>query len=648
MEGQSNSGNQPKEAQQLNPQSSGAHFESGVKINNLGSVVSRFKMWIRRERDPRHQNIKLEKSIAPKANVLSESPISPAQVEPVTPISSEQHLPETHLPIHQTTQLAQERLAQLREQKIAEYGEYGAPTQTISAQVENVKTDAETDTIHKSEHPQEIRDDTLHVQQSSTVQVESQPQIVAEHKGGALAMPNERDVVSEEEGSPIHPDIEAGARVQIEQKLVDAVRDGSPAGIRIAIHNYGRAFEQGARAAHSQFELTPEGQKVLPERLKAILERHILEGIQNIVEMSIYRAGAGRTDAFEDAQNRLMEFLKIASDYDIGFSFTPQSTQPDEETLLPIGTLTSVDQIIDYTQEKMVEALPKGLAEIIDNFRYRVSSGRLNPALIEDFNQKIEKWLEVMQKHGWEVVDHPTPYPVQGDRAPETVVREVNKAEIRQLQEQLIKDNLAKGVADIMRHLEWKIKNGRFDPLDTLIGIQTYVDMAQKYGLTQSGGLTARDSTINPEDYFDPSQIPQQVTQIVKDNLPLGLESLVESHLRSIQRGFGGLARLDERTVGEYGKLASQYGVSMNEAELRDRMSQHITPEFLQMGISERLRELRDAVQAGNYLSVSACAIKAEEFEHFINEVGMSEQVDLSPLRQYMQETATDKPRLTQ
>lgn len=94
-----------------------------------------------------------------------------------------------------------------------------------------------------------------------------------------VAAKNQRDkLASTTESSPIHPDIEEGVRHVLEEDLIEMMRTGNTAGIKVGIGALSDAWKQAQKAAGATFELTEEGRQVIPDRVKEICAGYLSEG----------------------------------------------------------------------------------------------------------------------------------------------------------------------------------------------------------------------------------------------------------------------------------------------------------------------------------------------------------------------------------
>lgn len=450
------------------------------------------------------------------------------------------------------------------------------------------------------------------------------------------------------EGAPIHPDIEAGASHVLEERLVDAVSTGNDAGIRVGIRDLSEAWIQAQKAADSSFEFTPEGREQIPGQVKAICGQHLQQGIGRVYVVAGWEVSKGLEFAIEEEPKRIEALFGIADEFGIPISYLPEEGQVQPTSNTPAVPITNVDQAKSYMQEVINRNLPKGIKGLIQTLGSQVSLGFLQQ--LPEFEENIEKWIGIMQQRGYTVVDEPTPFPIEGEEAQALLKREVNRFEVRQLIDQAVKGNLAKGADRISRMVAFNVKNGLSNPTSTwgsAENIALYTEAGEKYDLTNENSPTARNSEVDSTMYFDPTKLPEMVRKAVTENLQAGLEAIGKHHLSSIRSGDAGHTMYQEGVMDEYIGLAEGYEVTINGDELKQTLASHIIVDNLQQGVVGRITAIREALRQAKYSAVSISAKDAEEYRKFVAERGFTNQVDFSSLDMYLKETATQVPQLT-
>lgn len=465
----------------------------------------------------------------------------------------------------------------------------------------------------------------------------------------SLAQGSEHGLVGKADHSPIHPDIEEGARHILEEELVRMVRIGSTAGIEVGIRALGKAWIQAQKAAGATFELTFEGRQEIPWRVREICAQHISEGLAQKYSVTGFLVGAGREQSITDGPQSVAELFQVADEFQIPLSYLPakEGVQPTGNTLAVL--ITTSEQALAHMQEVIDRNLPRGIHGIIESLGVQVGKGLLRD--LPDYEQRIERWVDIMEQRGWTVVDQPVNATVEGEAQPGLLPRQVNRAEIRQLVDQAIRYNLAKGARNISEMVGFGVKSGWFNPLQTwgtLENIALYTKAGEKYGLTHFGGITVENGGMNPDLYFDPRELPRHIKEAVKRNLPDGLRTIEARHLQNVREGSIGQIELGERTLEQYVQLAEEYEVHINPDNLRQKMTEHVTVDNLKQGVRARMIAVRDALRKANYNGVSVYTKEAEEFRRFVHERGFGRQIDFSELDQYLEQTATQAPRLTE
>lgn len=458
-----------------------------------------------------------------------------------------------------------------------------------------------------------------------------------------------RGVATEQDTTLFHPDIEQGARDVLERQLVKDVQIGNTAGIEGDIRNLADAWKQAQKAAGVTLELTPEGKAAIPERVKEICAAHLQEGLANRYEMVEFGVQQGREQSISEEPPRLAKLYQIADEFQIPLTYSPPQEGVPTNANIPAILITTAEQAQAHLQEVINRNLPQGIHGIVETLGDKVGSGLLKN--LPDYERQIERWVDIMQKRGWTVVDQPPSAPVMGGERAGVLVRQVNRAEIRQLVDQAVRDNLAKGARYISEMVATQIQHGWFDPLSTWgtpENIALYTEAGQRYGLTHRGGMTEENGEVHPDLYFDPTQLPEQVREAVQQNLPKGLEVITKNHLDNIHSGDASQVKFGEQTMEQYITLAGKYGVTVNPDRLRAALSAHFTPENLQEYVRGKIAEIKKMLQTANYSGVSVRSREAEEFRLLVHERGFDGKVDFSELDQYLQETATQAPRLTE
>lgn len=486
--------------------------------------------------------------------------------------------------------------------------------------------------------------DTPHQPAADKVSVTDQIATMATQVGTT----EQRSLTQVGETSPVHPDIEEGAKHILEKKLVDAVSIGNTAGIEVSIRQLAEAWEHAQKAANSTFELTPEGKLVIPERVKQICLDHMQDGLSSIYKVAEYSIQTGLEHSITTEPERVAGLYKIADEFQIPLVYSPPQPEISATENALAVTITTREEALTHIQEVIDKNLPRGVQGLVKQLGFQVGQGLLNQ--MPDYEQRLERWVDIMQSRGWTVVDQPAT-PLMGEEEPGLIPRQVNRAEIRQLVDQAVSENLAKGAKKISEMVAFKVKLGWFDPLSawgTPENIALYTEAGQRYGLTHKGGLTAETGAIvDPDKYFDPTELPAHIKVAVIQNLPAGLEAIQKTHLSNIHLGDAEQIEFSERTLDQYLSLANEYGISVNSQQLKDAMASHITSGSLQQGVVGRLNAMREALRKANYFAVSGYSRKAEQFRKFVYDRGFDDKVDFSELDRYLQETATEIPRLT-
>lgn len=435
-------------------------------------------------------------------------------------------------------------------------------------------------------------------------------------------------VVSEPGVSPIHPDIEEGARNLLEDELVESVKIGSPVGIRLAIKELANAWERAQKAANQTFELTPEGRQELPAKVKEICEENLRDGLASVYRTAAFEIRSGWEHSVKDEPKRVAELFAVVQEFQIPLTYAPEP-EGEQTGKLPAVLITTGEQAAAYMEQVIDRNLPQGIHGIIKMAGFKVSQGSLKE--LPDCEKELEKWIEIMQKRGWTVVDTEPSPPVIGEEKPGLLPRQVNHAEVRQLLDQAVKDNLEKGIKEMPRRVGFLVKGGWPNPVsDTLENIALYTEAAQRYGLT-----------------FDQGAISEQLKEAVTENLPAGLEHIGEWHLKNVRDGYPSQIKYHEQLSDDYIVLAKEYGVAVDEAKLKAQMKSHITADNLREGVKSRIQAIRDALRKGSSLSIHVETTRADDFRRYVAEQGFDSQIDFSELDLYQTETATQSPLLT-
>lgn len=180
--------------------------------------------------------------------------------------------------------------------------------------------------------------------------------------------------------------------------------------------------------------------------------------------------------------------------------------------------------------------------------------------------------------------------------------RRINRAEVRQMITQTIKDNLALGARHVVETTAFLIKNGWPEPmlLATPENLALYATVSQKYGLAHHGGIT-QEGGVNPDLYFDPQQLPAEVRRVVRGNLASGMAAIQEWHLRSVREGDTQLIQHRERMIDQYTRIAQEHDAPVNPQEQQELIIAHVTAENLQAGVVARTKALQEALRKANY-----------------------------------------------
>lgn len=457
------------------------------------------------------------------------------------------------------------------------------------------------------------------------------------------------ELTTEQDASPIHPDIEIGALHVFEKRLIDNIKIGSITGMEIDIRDLANAWEQAQKAANASFELTPEGQLVMPEKVKEICESHLQEGLASIIEVTEFEVKSGWERGITDELERVAKVFQVAREFEIPLIYTPRPEGEQAEAKTPVVTITTDRQAADYLQSVIDRNLPKGLHSLIEHVGYRVRKGLLSQ--LPDQEQSIEKWIKYMQQRGWIVVDQPALTLVIGEEKPGLFVREINRGELRQLIEQQVRNNLAKGARYNVEMVSFKVEHGFSDPLSYFGSQETidlYAEAGRQYGLTHQGGMVSEDTRFDPDLYFDPEQLPTLIQDAVKKVIPKGLAYLQHFHLEHIRSGNVNGIIFTEKTLKEYMQLAEKYEVPVNSDKIMSNIAGHINTDNLMEGVKSRIAAVREDIRKAHYTGVSVESRRAEEFRKFVHDRGFDTKIDFSELDKYLEETATQAPRLTE
>ena len=452
--------------------------------------------------------------------------------------------------------------------------------------------------------------------------------------------------IDEVDGSPIHPDIEEGVRHILEEQLVEMTRTGNVAGIKLGIIALGDAWKQAQKASGDALELTDEGKQEIPARVRKICAQHLSEGLAQIYSVADFGIKEGWEGSIESEPKRVARLFQIADEFQIPISCIPSQDGAANRSMAPI---TSSEQALSYMQGLIDRNLPEGLLGIVKTLGFQVSQGLLKE--LPDYEKRIERWISIMEKRGWTVVDQPVTPIAEGETREGLVPMQVNKAEVRQLVDEVVYANLAKGASYISEMVAFQVKTGWINPLKfwgSPENITLYTEAGKQYGLAHSGGIVSKDNkVVNPDLYFDPTTLPEQIRSAVKKHLPEGIEAIEAQHLQSIGEGDVEQIELSEKTLEEYVNLAVEYDVQMAPDRLRRRMSEHIVVANLQRGVKARVAAVKEALRRANYIDVSVQSRKAEQFRRFVHERGFDDQVDFTELDSYLKETATKAPQLS-
>jgi hypothetical protein len=449
---------------------------------------------------------------------------------------------------------------------------------------------------------------------------------------------------SEAANGLIHSDIEAGMQETLENRLAQAVRIGSIAGIQVSMRDLLEAWKHAQTAANARFEpAVGAGEWVLPDKVREICRRHLQEGLESVFGVTKFEVISGAATGIVDEPKKVGQLYDVAAEFGIPLTFIPKQIAEAGEENKPAVVLTSKEQAIAYLNTIIELNLPQGLNRLVREVGYSTADGLL--ANLPHNKEKIEEWISVMERRGWQVVDQPQ-NAISDEGRSGILPRQINRAEIRQLIDQMVKDNLIAGSRYIADMVAYNVGSGYPDPLSTWGNrgnIALYVEAAEKYGLVQGRD----EGTSRSEGVLDFDNIQQQVTEAVSHNLPAGLSAIVARHLQGVRVGDISQVNFAEQTLAQYHELAKVYGVGVSADQSTASLRSHITAENLSAGVATLMASIKDQVRKGEYSFLSLEARRAEDLRRFVSQNGLNAAVDFSGLDGYMKETATQLPQLT-
>ena len=464
----------------------------------------------------------------------------------------------------------------------------------------------------------------------------------------SLGLPTDVFHTVEGDNSVIHPDIEEGARYVLEDNLIKMVKTGNAAGIKICIRSLGQVWQQAQKAAKADFELTPEGRKEMPSKVKEICVRHLSDGLANIFSSAATGVRFGLEYSIEHDPTSIRDLFNIAEEFKISLSYLHQHGEvyPAGNDLAVI--INTPDQALAHLQEIIDGNLPGGLLNKVASIGIQVGNGLLEK--LPDYEKQIEKWIGIMEQRGWTIMDDSSIIATEEGIQQEGSPRRLNRADIRQLIDQEVYNNLATGAKFIAQMVAYNIRCGSANPLEIWgnpENIALYRETGERFGLIKKAGVVDDNSEVNKNLYFNPDSITDLVRDAVRVNIDTGIQTIMHHHLEEIRKGDVEQIELHEATLERYIDLGREFDVPLNAEKLRLIIKRQLTPENLQQGVRSWEEKVKEDLRIAYYLGVSVHPRKAELFRQYVEKLGLGKKVAFLTLDHYFEETATNVPRLT-
>lgn len=439
-----------------------------------------------------------------------------------------------------------------------------------------------------------------------------------------------------------HPDIEKGMKHILEEALVESIRTGNTAGIEVGIGNLTKAFEHAKNASGLNVEFTDEGKKYIPDKVRNICSQYLNDGVASVYSVLEYGVGGGLEHSIEKDPQRIRDLFKLGEEFGI-----PLKYEPPKDKLSPGDpkTISGIEQANKLAQEIIDRNLPKGLLSIIDTFGNQVSAGLMDQLPLS--RERVNKWISIMQQRGWTVIDGLPD--TQTKTGMELTGKTLSRQEVDQLIDEVIAKNLSKGANRLVEMVGYQIERGAGQPLSTWGSsekIQLYATAAERYKLKIGSAVLDQNGKLNPDLYFDPVEIEQQIAAKIRENLPQGFEAITKWHLRNVKSGNVSQLQYYEQIMKEYIELANKYGVEINPDKLNRELKGHLTAENVQVGVNSLQESIMKALQKANYLSVSVDSRRVEELRQFVHEQGLDGKVNFSEIDEYLEKTGAQTPKL--
>jgi hypothetical protein len=421
----------------------------------------------------------------------------------------------------------------------------------------------------------------------------------------------------------IHPDIEAGMKYTLDHELVDMVRTGNIPGINIAVKNFSQAWEQAQTASNSTFEPTDSARIELDQKIGKIMVDHVPEGLANIFGLVGFNVSQGMEWGMTTGSDNLNQLFLIAEKFNVPIRYLPPQEDDQEVGNNLLVPVVSLEQAREHMQNVIDRNLPKGLRHIVDMLGFQVSQGQLRQ--LPEFEQRLERWIDIMKKRGWST----------DEELDSQLHKQINLSEVRRQVDEEIKANLATGARWVVKMVGFSVGSGSFDPVHMWSPKETlnlYLEASKKYAPEQPG--------------LDIEELLLQTREEIINNLPKGINIIIDRHLQSVEAGDVSQITFGVNTLEQYIQMANEYGVSINPDQLRKSMNRHITPEKLRLGVDALAEVITTDLRRSDYLGVSVHSRQIEDFRQFIGQSGFARQVDFSKLDKYLNETATQHPQL--
>jgi hypothetical protein len=304
--------------------------------------------------------------------------------------------------------------------------------------------------------------------------------------------------------------------------------------------------------------------------------------------------------------------------------------------------LTSREEIQAYLADQIDQKLLSGVKGKIDHISYLVRTGQVEQ--LDKERNGVDDWVSLLGERGFAVVDEPVGEVEGTDGTANALVqRRINKAEVRQLIDEQVKANLAKGLQDKLTMLRYRVKEGYQDPLKGM----TKDDIASLVSLGEQYGVVSRDITsLTDGTSFNPDLFEEEVRKVVAENIPSGIKRSQEYFEDWIRQGKIDIAVPLEKTIASYIALGKEYGIEVDETLIQQRINGAITTENVQKGVTAVLSELRGDIQKGNFHLIQFAGSKLNKIRQFAHEHGISD-IDFSEVEQYMKDHGVSTPELT-